>query len=57
MSSRQAALVLGASGSVDNALIKELIRGGSFKRSCLPPALIPPRRRPDQAAGMAATPV
>jgi uncharacterized protein YbjT (DUF2867 family) len=31
MSSTQAALVLGASGSVGNALIKELIRNGSFK--------------------------
>ncbi len=30
MSSTQAALVLGASGSVGNALIKELIRNGSF---------------------------
>jgi uncharacterized protein YbjT (DUF2867 family) len=31
MSSTQAAVVLGASGSVGNALIKELIRNGSFK--------------------------
>lgn len=31
MSSTQAAVVLGASGSVGNALIKELIRHGSFK--------------------------
>src|SRR4051812_10238424 len=30
MSSKQAAVVLGASGSVGNALIKELIRNGSF---------------------------
>ncbi len=30
MSSTQAAVVLGASGSVGNALIKELIRNGSF---------------------------
>jgi len=29
MSSTQAAVVLGASGSVGNALIKELIRNGS----------------------------
>src|SRR5215472_10702875 len=31
MSSTLAALVLGASGSVGNAVIKELIRNGSFK--------------------------
>ena len=31
MSSKQAAVVLGASGSVGNALITELIRNGSFK--------------------------
>jgi uncharacterized protein YbjT (DUF2867 family) len=31
MSATQAALVLGASGSVGNALIKELIRDGSFR--------------------------
>jgi uncharacterized protein YbjT (DUF2867 family) len=31
MSNTQAAVVLGASGSVGNALIKELIRNGSFK--------------------------
>jgi uncharacterized protein YbjT (DUF2867 family) len=31
MSSTQAAVVLGASGSVGNALIKELIRSGSFR--------------------------
>jgi uncharacterized protein YbjT (DUF2867 family) len=31
MSSRQAAVVLGASGSVGNALVQELIRAGSFR--------------------------
>jgi uncharacterized protein YbjT (DUF2867 family) len=46
MSSRQAALVLGASGSVGNALIKELIRNGSFK----PIVTLVRRSQPDQVA-------
>jgi len=46
MSSRQAAVVLGASGSVGKALIKELIRNGSFK----PIVTVVRRSRPDQVA-------
>jgi uncharacterized protein YbjT (DUF2867 family) len=46
MSSIQAALVLGASGSVGNALIKELIRSGSFK----PIVTLVRRSQPDQVA-------
>ncbi|HEX4452689.1 MAG TPA: NAD(P)H-binding protein [Kofleriaceae bacterium] len=46
MSSTQAALVLGASGSVGNALIKELIRNGSFK----PIVSLVRRSQPDQVA-------
>ena len=44
MSSTQAAVVLGASGSVGNALIKELIRNGSFK----PIVTLVRRSLPDQ---------
>ena len=46
MSSTQAAVVLGASGSVGNALIKELIRNGSFK----PIVTVVRRSQPDQVA-------
>jgi len=46
MSNTQAAVVLGASGSVGNALIKELIRNGSFK----PIVTLVRRSQPDQAA-------
>ena len=46
MSSTQAAVVLGASGSVGNALIKELVRIGSFK----PVVTLVRRSRPDQVA-------
>src|SRR3954471_15372511 len=46
MSSTQAAVVLGASGSVGNALIKELIRNGSFK----PIVTLVRRSLPDQVA-------
>lgn len=46
MSSMQAALVLGASGSVGNALIKELIRDGSFR----PVVTLLRRSQPDQLA-------
>src|SRR5260221_893713 len=46
MSSTQAAVVLGASGSVGNALIKELIRNGSFK----PIVTLVRRSQPDQIA-------
>ena len=46
MSSRQAAVVLGASGSVGNALIKALIRTGSFT----PLVTLVRRSQPDQAA-------
>jgi uncharacterized protein YbjT (DUF2867 family) len=46
MSSTQAALVLGASGSVGNALIKQLIRDGSFK----PIVTLVRRSQPDQVA-------
>src|SRR5436190_36364 len=42
----QAAVVLGASGSVGNALIKELIRAGSFK----PIVTLVRRSLPDQVA-------
>ena len=46
MASTQAAVVLGASGSVGNALIKELIRNGSFQ----PIATVVRRSQPDQVA-------
>src|ERR1700688_1357498 len=46
MSSTQAAVVLGASGSVGNALIKELIRNGSFT----PIVTLVRRSQPDQVA-------
>jgi uncharacterized protein YbjT (DUF2867 family) len=46
MSSMQAAVVLGASGSVGKALIKELIRTGSFK----PIVTVVRRSQPDQIA-------
>jgi uncharacterized protein YbjT (DUF2867 family) len=46
MSSTQAAVVLGASGSVGNALIAELIRNGSFK----PIVTLVRRSQPDQVA-------
>ncbi len=46
MSSKQAAVVLGASGSVGNALIKELIRNGFFK----PIVTLVRRSQPDQVA-------
>jgi uncharacterized protein YbjT (DUF2867 family) len=46
MSSMQAAVVLGASGSVGNALITELIRNGSFK----PIVTLVRRSQPDQVA-------
>ena len=46
MSSVQAAVVLGASGSVGNALIKELIRNGAFT----PIVTFVRRSRPDQVA-------
>jgi uncharacterized protein YbjT (DUF2867 family) len=46
MSSTQAAVVLGASGSVGNALIKQLIRHGSFK----PIVTLVRRSQPDQVA-------
>jgi uncharacterized protein YbjT (DUF2867 family) len=46
MSNTQAAVVLGASGSVGNALIKELIRNGSFK----PIVTLIRRSQPAQAA-------
>ena len=46
MSSTQAAVILGASGSVGNALIKELIRNGSFK----PIVTVVRRSQPDQVA-------
>ena len=44
MSSTRAAVVLGASGSVGNALVKELIRDGSFK----PIVTLVRRSQPDQ---------
>jgi uncharacterized protein YbjT (DUF2867 family) len=46
MSNAQAAVVLGASGSVGNALIRELIRHGSFK----PIVTVVRRSQPDQVA-------
>jgi uncharacterized protein YbjT (DUF2867 family) len=46
MSSTQAAVVLGASGSVGNALIKELIRNGSFS----PIVTLVRRSQPEQVA-------
>ena len=46
MSSTQAAVVLGASGSVGHALIKELIRNGSFK----PIVTLVRRSQPEQVA-------
>ena len=46
MSSTRAAVVLGASGSVGNALIKELIRNGAFK----PIVTLVRRSQPDQVA-------
>jgi len=46
MSSTQAAVVLGASGSVGNALIKELIRNGAFN----PIVTLVRRTQPDQVA-------
>src|SRR5208282_2345588 len=46
MSSTQAAVVLGASGSVGNALIKELVRNGSFR----PIITLVRRSQPDQVA-------
>jgi uncharacterized protein YbjT (DUF2867 family) len=46
MSSTQAAVVLGATGSVGNALIKELIRNGSFK----PIVTLVRRSQPEQVA-------
>src|SRR4051812_15904218 len=46
MASTQAAVVLGASGSVGNALITELIRNGSFK----PIVTLVRRSQPDQVA-------
>ncbi len=46
MSSLQAAVVLGASGSVGNALIQELIRNGSFT----PIVTLVRRSQPDQVA-------
>jgi uncharacterized protein YbjT (DUF2867 family) len=46
MSSTQAAVVLGASGSVGNALIRELIRNGSFS----PIVTLVRRSQPDQVA-------
>ena len=46
MSSMQAAVVLGASGSVGNALIKELIRNGSFN----PIVTLVRHSQPDQVA-------
>src|SRR5580698_7378685 len=46
MANTYAAVVLGASGSVGNALIKELIRNGSFK----PIVTLVRRSQPDQVA-------
>jgi uncharacterized protein YbjT (DUF2867 family) len=46
MSGTQAAVVLGASGSVGNALVKELIRTGSFR----PIVTVVRRSQPDQVA-------
>jgi uncharacterized protein YbjT (DUF2867 family) len=46
MSSTQAAVVLGASGSVGNALIKELVRNGSFE----PIVTLIRRSQPEQVA-------
>ena len=46
MSSAQAAVVLGASGSVGNALVKALIRNGSFKTI----VTLVRRSQPDQIA-------
>lgn len=46
MASTKAAVVLGASGSVGSALIKELIRNGSFK----PIVTLVRRSQPDQVA-------
>jgi uncharacterized protein YbjT (DUF2867 family) len=46
MSNTQAAVVLGASGSVGNALVKELIRVGSFE----PIITLVRRSQPDQVA-------
>ena len=46
MSSTHAAVVLGASGSVGKALIKELIRNGSFK----PIVTLVRRSQPEQVA-------
>jgi uncharacterized protein YbjT (DUF2867 family) len=46
MSNAQAAVVLGASGSVGNALVRELIRNGSFKTI----VTLARRSQPDQVA-------
>jgi uncharacterized protein YbjT (DUF2867 family) len=46
MSSRKAAVVLGASGSVGNALVKELVRNGSFG----PIVTLVRRSQPEQVA-------
>ena len=46
MTAKQAAVVLGASGSVGNALVKELIRNGSFG----PIVTLLRRSQPDQVA-------
>jgi uncharacterized protein YbjT (DUF2867 family) len=46
MSSTQAAVILGGSGSVGNALVRELIRSGSFK----PIVTLLRRSQPDQVA-------
>ena len=46
MSNTQAAVVLGASGSVGNALIRELIRDGSFR----PIVIVVRRSQPDEVA-------
>jgi uncharacterized protein YbjT (DUF2867 family) len=46
MSGTQAAVVLGASGSINNALIKELIRNGSFR----PIVTVVRRSQPEQIA-------
>ena len=46
MSSRQAAAVLGASGSVGSALVRELVRDGSFR----PIVTVVRRSQPDEVA-------
>ena len=46
MSNTQAAVVLGASGSVGNALVRELIRNGSFK----PIVTLVRRSQPEEVA-------